>query len=138
MNLKFGIPHQRLSRFAQIHALFPTTIRVVKIPTPLAIAEREIGVEASPFFIAEISANHGGELSSALELVDIAAKAGASAIKIHHYPIHLARISNRRWNFMGRPSVIRLICRSNDSMGMDQGNLSSSLGKWAHLFFFSI
>jgi pseudaminic acid synthase len=85
MNLKFGIPHQRLSRFAQIHALFPTTIRVVKIPTPLAIAEREIGVEASPFFIAEISANHGGELSSALELVDIAAKAGASAIKIQHY-----------------------------------------------------
>jgi N-acetylneuraminate synthase len=58
---------------------------VVKKPTNLAIEDREIGIDASPFFIAEISANHGGELSSALELVDIAAEAGANAIKLQHY-----------------------------------------------------
>jgi N-acetylneuraminate synthase len=35
--------------------------------------------------IAEISANHGGSLKAALEFVDIAALAGASAVKLQHY-----------------------------------------------------
>jgi len=44
-----------------------------------------IGQQELPFVIAEISANHGGDLSKALELVDIAASAGASAVKLQHY-----------------------------------------------------
>ena len=52
---------------------------------PFTISERSIGLTDTPYVIAEISANHGGRLSSALELVDIAAAAGASAIKLQHY-----------------------------------------------------
>ena len=41
------------------------------------IGHASIGAEFKPFVIAEISANHGGNLEAALELVDIAADAGA-------------------------------------------------------------
>ena len=54
-------------------------------PTAFTIENKEICDAELPFFIAEISANHGGQLSSALELVDIAAASGASAIKLQHY-----------------------------------------------------
>ena len=50
-----------------------------------SIGDREIGPENPPFVIAEISANHGGSLEAALEIVDAAAAAGASAIKMQHY-----------------------------------------------------
>lgn len=49
------------------------------------IGHVSIGSNFKPFVIAEISANHGGELSAALDLVDIAADAGASAVKMQHY-----------------------------------------------------
>jgi len=39
----------------------------------------------NPYVIAEISANHGGSLSVALDLVDIAVRAGANAVKLQHY-----------------------------------------------------
>lgn len=50
-----------------------------------SIEGREIGPGTPPFVIAEISANHGGSLESALRIVDLAADAGASAIKMQHY-----------------------------------------------------
>lgn len=53
--------------------------------TSIDIGNLAIGRSSSPFVIAELSANHHGSLDSALELVDIAAAAGASAIKLQHY-----------------------------------------------------
>ena len=44
-----------------------------------------ISQNSAPFVIAEISANHHGKLENAIDLVDIAAAAGASAIKLQHY-----------------------------------------------------
>jgi N-acetylneuraminate synthase len=49
------------------------------------IAGRKIGAEYPPYIIAELSANHNGKLSKALELITAAASTGADAIKIQTY-----------------------------------------------------
>jgi len=54
-------------------------------PHEIQIGQFTIGRQSKPFVIAEISANHGGRLSSALALVDAAAECGASAVKLQHY-----------------------------------------------------
>lgn len=47
--------------------------------------ERLIGDEAPTFLIAEISANHDGDLDQALSLVELAAEAGFDAVKLQTY-----------------------------------------------------
>ena len=46
------------------------------------IGGRRVGPDAPVFVIAEIGLNHAGSLDRALRLVDAAADAGASAIKL--------------------------------------------------------
>ena len=38
-----------------------------------------------PFIIAEISGNHGGKISNAKKLIDLAKKGGAHAVKLQTY-----------------------------------------------------
>lgn len=45
----------------------------------------EIGAHAPPFIIAEVSANHGGSLETALETILKAKECGAHAVKIQSY-----------------------------------------------------
>lgn len=54
-------------------------------PRTINISGREVGSDAPPYVIAELSANHNGKLETALRLIDEAAKAGADAIKIQTY-----------------------------------------------------
>lgn len=46
------------------------------------VAGREIGPQAPTFVIAEIGVNHDGSVERALELVDVAARCGADAVKL--------------------------------------------------------
>lgn len=53
--------------------------------TPVNIDGRTIGPGFPPYVIAEMSANHNGDLQSAFRIIDEARKAGADAVKIQTY-----------------------------------------------------
>ena len=64
----------------------------------IKIAGRPIGVDYSPYVIAELSANHNGKLETALRIIEEAKKAGADAVKLQTY----------------QPDTITLNCDSDD------------------------
>jgi pseudaminic acid synthase len=49
------------------------------------IGDRLISPEQPPFIVAELSANHNGEIARALRLIDEAKSAGADAVKLQTY-----------------------------------------------------
>lgn len=51
----------------------------------MQIADRSIGPGHPPYVIAEVSANHNGDLNAALKLIDVASAAGADAVKLQTY-----------------------------------------------------
>jgi N-acetylneuraminate synthase len=53
--------------------------------TGIVIAGKSIGMGNQPFVIAEMSGNHNQSLDRALEIVEVAAKTGAHALKIQTY-----------------------------------------------------
>ena len=46
---------------------------------------RQIGVDYSPYVIAEMSANHNGDINNAYKIIDIAKASGADAVKLQTY-----------------------------------------------------
>jgi N-acetylneuraminate synthase len=51
----------------------------------MRVGDREIGPSEPTFFIADIGANHDGQLERALKLISLAAEAGADAVKFQHF-----------------------------------------------------
>ena len=49
------------------------------------IEDRKIGLEYPPYIIAELSANHNGDINRAFEILEMAKECGADAIKIQTY-----------------------------------------------------
>ena len=51
----------------------------------MIIDNREIGVKRSPYIIAEMSANHNGDINNAYKIIDMAKACGADAVKLQTY-----------------------------------------------------
>ena len=84
----------------------------------IKIGNREIGNGAPPYVIAEMSANHNGNIEIAFRLIEEAKKAGADAVKIQTYS----------------PDTITLNCDSEDFQihgGLWDGWTLYKLYEWA-------
>lgn len=57
---------------------------MTRIPS-IHIAGRRIAVDAPPYIIAELSANHNGSLETAMQIIEQAKMAGADAVKLQTY-----------------------------------------------------
>jgi N-acetylneuraminate synthase len=66
----------------------------------LRIGPHEIGPDAPPFVIAELSGNHGGSLERALQLVDAVAASGAHALKLQTYTADTMTLPIREREFV--------------------------------------
>lgn len=65
----------------------------------ITIDGRAIGSAHPPYVIAEVSANHNGNLDAALALIDVAAEQGASAVKIQTYRAGTITLKSNRPEF---------------------------------------
>lgn len=86
----------------------------------ISIDGRIVGPEASPYVIAELSANHNGKIETALRLVEEAKNAGADAVKLQTYT----------------PDTITLDCDSEDFKihgGLWDGRTLYDLYREAHM-----
>ena len=63
------------------------------------IQKKVISRNNKPFIIAEMSGNHNGSLRNALKIVDLAAKAGADAIKLQTYTPETITMKSSRKEF---------------------------------------
>ena len=54
-------------------------------PKKVPIGDRWIGEGEPCFIVAEAGSNHNGSLEQALRLIDVAADAGADAVKFQHF-----------------------------------------------------
>lgn len=85
----------------------------------IRIDGREIGQESPPYVIAEMSANHDGNLDTALKIIEQAKQVGANAVKIQTY----------------RPDTITLqsdLPEFQITTGLWTGRTLYDLYQWAH------
>jgi len=86
----------------------------------IQIAGRTIGPGSPPYVIAELSANHNGNLETALRIIEEAKKAGADAVKLQTY----------------KPDTITLNCQDKDFRiegGLWDGRVLYDLYNEAHM-----
>ena len=86
----------------------------------LSIGGRNIGPEHAPYVIAEMSANHNGNIETAFKIIEAAKQAGADAVKLQTY----------------RPDTITLDCDNEDFRihgGLWDGRTLYELYEEAHM-----
>ena len=85
----------------------------------IKIGESCIGEDFYPYIIAEMSANHNGDINDAFKIIDKAKNSGANAIKIQTY----------------KPDTITINCNLDDFQikdGLWKGKTLFELYEWAH------
>ena len=86
----------------------------------ISIAGRRIGSDAAPYVLAEMSANHNGQLDTAFKIIEAAKAAGADALKLQTY----------------RPDTITLNCDTEEFQihgGLWDGRTLYDLYQEAHM-----
>lgn len=66
----------------------------------MIIDGRTISRQNAPYIIAEMSANHNGDIEKAFAIISAAKKAGASAVKMQTYTADTLTLNSRRPDFM--------------------------------------
>ena len=51
----------------------------------IQLGNRKVGINHAPYFIADIAANHDGDLNKAFDLIELAKESGADAAKFQHF-----------------------------------------------------
>jgi N-acetylneuraminate synthase len=69
----------------------------------ITIGDRRIGLEFPTYFVADIAASHDGELDRAVELIHLAAEAGADAAKFQNFTAEEI-VSDRGFRELGKLS----------------------------------
>jgi sialic acid synthase SpsE len=73
----------------------------------LSIFGRQIGIEEPSLVIAEIGVNHDGSVARALELVEIAARGGADAVKLQIFRAQSLMHPSSSFDLVNRPLLMR-------------------------------
>lgn len=68
----------------------------------ILIDKKEIGLENPPYIIAELSANHNGDIEKALRLIELAKQAGADAVKLQTYTPDTITLNSQTEDFIVR------------------------------------
>jgi sialic acid synthase SpsE len=74
----------------------------MRYSTRLLIGEREIALDRPSYFIADVAANHDGDLERAKDLIWRAKAAGADAVKFQHFLAHKI-VSDLGFRQLGAP-----------------------------------
>ena len=83
------------------------------------ILGREVSGEVPPYIIAEISANHNGNLKNAFKIIDMAKRCGADAVKIQTYTPDTITLNSAKEDFIIKD-------------GLWKGRTLHQLYEWAH------
>lgn len=83
------------------------------------IAGREVSQDVSPYIIAELSANHNGNIKNALKIIDMAKRCGADAVKMQTYTPNTITLNSTNEDFLIKE-------------GLWEGRTLYQLYEWAH------
>ena len=78
------------------------SLKIMKTNQTISIDGRVIGLNYSPYIIAEMSANHNGDISKAFEIIQKAKECGADAVKIQTYTPDTITLDSNKPDFLIR------------------------------------